>query len=91
MATKKKYRELTQQERAALQRFAAAHGTTWKETLITRWLRGNVQPFSGSEAGDPTTLYVLRTQLGHGWLKDYGQQAARPAKRTKKLVNGRIV
>lgn len=90
MAKKQKYRELTGQERAALQRFAAAHGTNWREALITRWMRGNVQPFDGSQATDATTLYVLRTQFGQQWLREYGAPA-KPAKRAKKLVHGRIV
>lgn len=61
------YRDLTEDEDLALQRWADFHGARWKEKLLNAWLTGHdVVPPAGC-----CHLRVLRNQLGPQWLKDY--------------------
>jgi hypothetical protein len=57
-----KYRELSPDELAALQSFAAAHGRGWKEILAyTYWY--NARVWNGLNV-----LHSIRNDLGPVWL-----------------------
>lgn len=63
------YRELTDEERAALEAFAKAHGRAWREELsMVYWY--NARIWTGPVAGMGTTLHGIRNHFGPTWLYD---------------------
>jgi len=51
---------------AALQRFAARHGRTWKATLREAWMSGNYPTTDGED--DAAYLQQIRNTFGPRWL-----------------------
>lgn len=63
------YRDLTKEENAALETFAAAHGRKWKDELsVVYWY--NARIWQGPEAGMGSLLHGLRNEFGPTWLYD---------------------
>lgn len=54
-------RELTAEEAAAVQHYAAAHGRYWKAALREAWM----------SASEPGYLQALRNSHGPAWLVRY--------------------
>lgn len=81
------HRDLTSDERAALQRFAnaqhrdrAGRRLPWKEALsAVYWY--NARMWTGGQPGDGPLLHGLRNDLGPTWLYDVCD--VRPERRSK--------
>jgi len=65
-----KFRDLTAEELAVVQKFAKEYGREWKRYLMAAWLS---QPYKGLHMGgkDTGTLRYLRNTLGHTWLEKF--------------------
>lgn len=59
-------RKLDTDEINALERFAAAHGRTWKSKLGRRWYNACVWRGDGSEPHDGAILHALRNDPNWG-------------------------
>lgn len=63
------YRELTPEEREALQAFATAHGRKWREELsMVYWY--NARIWQGPKPGMGNLLHGIRNEFGPTWLYD---------------------
>lgn len=63
------YPELPDDMRGALERFAAAHGRKWRDTLSqTYWY--NARLWEGGNPGDGSLLHAIRNNFGPTWLYD---------------------
>lgn len=76
------YRDITPEERSALQRFADrehTHCVHWKDRLNdTYWY--NARIWSDGQPGDGPTLHGLRNMLGPTWLYDVCDVEPRPTR-----------
>lgn len=54
---------------AAVRRFAASQGHTWKQALRDAWMRGYYPV--GTQGDDSGYLQQLRNTLGPSWLKTF--------------------
>lgn len=71
------YRELTAEERGALERFQAAHGRRWREELgNVYWY--NARLWGDGEPGDGSILHGIRNTFGPTWLWDVYRPAKSP-------------
>lgn len=59
--TKMQKRQLTDNELAALQEYAAKHGRTWKRNLRTDWMNGHCTGY----------LQAIRNEFGPSWLQKF--------------------
>ena len=55
--------KLTNEQRAALERYARVYGRTWKSKLNTAW-------FNGTDSNEPDGCYLrqVRNLFGPSWL-----------------------
>lgn len=61
------YRELTIDERAALEAFALAHGRNWRSKLVNYyWV--NARIWRGGDGLQGYTLHRIRNEFGQKWL-----------------------
>lgn len=77
------YRDITADERAALQRFADAEnrkGEPWRDHLNNVYWY-NARIWQGGEVNDGSLLHGLRNDLGPTWLYDVCD--VKPTKRPK--------
>jgi hypothetical protein len=79
------YRDLTAEERAALERFATAENKRddpWRDALSMRyWFHARL--WEGGEPGDGSILHGLRNDLGPTWLYDVCD--VKPRRRTSRV------
>lgn len=61
--------EARQEEREALEAFAAEHGRNWRETLNNVYWY-NARIWSGGKPGMGSTLHGIRNERGPTWLFD---------------------
>lgn len=62
-----KYRELTEEEKAALVQVRAVHGRCWKSKLRINWMYVEYDDYPEIS----NVLQTLRNQLGPNWLVNY--------------------
>jgi hypothetical protein len=65
MGKREPKKEPNAEQLAALQRFAAAKGRTWKHQLNVCWMRAS---YPGVPDGDDALLQQVRNALGPSWL-----------------------
>ena len=69
-----KYRELTSEERGALQVFAAENGRTWKEKLsFEYWMKARI--YRDRQGFEYPELQRLRNEFGPSWLVKFKLEA----------------
>lgn len=75
--TDRTYPELTAEDHAALEAFAAAHGRAWRQHLNdVYWY--NARIWTGPVPGMGNTLHAIRNNFGPTWLYDVYKTPAKP-------------
>lgn len=71
------YRNLTSEEKSAMEAFAKAHGRKWRDELnMVYWY--NARIWNGPVPGMGNLLHGIRNEFGPTWLYDvYKPRAAR--------------
>jgi|SRR5690349_5339753 len=58
-------RDLTPEQAAAIRAYAAQHGRTWKDQLLSDWMRAGSRTYRGEWC----YLQQIRNQKGPSWLR----------------------
>src|SRR5690349_4719146 len=58
-------RDLTPEQAAAIRAYAAQHGRTWKDQLLSDWMRAGSRTYRGEWC----YLQQVRNQKGPSWLR----------------------